>query len=441
MVMAGNQTDTLPRLRNDQVRSRSRSPAVLPVVMAAEGVAFAALLGLDGSAAWQVARIVAALAVTVLAVWFTRRAGETGRGATVLVLGIVGTAAGAGAASGHLTKAGLDTAAVVAAMVLAAGLFLLIWGAVALARAIPGWWRLLAIPAALALLWFVLFPLTVAINVTNRPPSPLGSATPAAEGLAYRNVAFRTADGVRLSAWYIPARNGAAAVVLPGSGSTRTTVLPQAAVLARHGYGALLVDGRGHGRSGGQAMDFGWWGDRDIAAAVSFLARQPGVRPGKIAVVGESMGGEQALAAMATDPRIRAVVAEGATGQQLADHGWLPHGVNGALQRGMEWVQYTAAGLLSGAPRPMSLPDSIRAAAPRPVLIIAGAAKPDEPIAARWFQAASPTTVHVWVVPHAGHTRGLATAPQAWETHVINFLNAALHPATMAAGPRAGNDG
>jgi len=27
------------------------------------------------------------------------------------------------------------------------------------------------------------------------------------------------------------------------------------------------------------------------------------------------------------------------------------------------------------------------------------------------------------------------------ETHVINFLNAALHPATMAAGQRAGNDG
>ena len=86
------------------------------------------------------------------------------------------------------------------------------------------------------------------------------------------------------------------------------------------------------------AMDFGWWGDRDIAAAVSFLARQPGVRAGQIAVLGESMGGEQALAAAGSDPRIRAVVAEGVTGQQLADHGWLPHGVDGALQRGMEWV-------------------------------------------------------------------------------------------------------
>jgi hypothetical protein len=224
--------------------------------------------------------------VTALAVWFTRRAGQVGQGTTALLLGTAGTAAGAGIASAHLAKAGLDAATVLAAIVLITGLFLLGWGAVALVRAIPGWWRLLAVPTALALLEFVLLPLTVAVNATNRPPGPLGAATPARYGFAYQNVAFGTADGIRLSAWYIPARNGAAVVLLPGAGETRTAVLPQAAVLARHGYGALLVDTRGHGRSAGHAMDFGWWGDRDLAAAVSFLARQPGVQAGKIAVLG-----------------------------------------------------------------------------------------------------------------------------------------------------------
>ena len=41
-----------------------------------------------------------------------------------------------------------------------------------------------------------------------------------------------------------------------------------------------------------------------------------------------------------------------------------PHGIDGVLQRGMKWVQYTAAGLLSGALRPASIRDGIRAAAP-----------------------------------------------------------------------------
>jgi hypothetical protein len=96
-------------------------------------------------------------------------------------------------------------------MLLVTGVVLLAWGAAALVRATPGWWRLLAVPAAMALLWFVLLPLTLVVNATSRPPGPLGPPAPVS-------------------------------------------------------------------RSGGHAMDFGWWGDRDIAAAVSFLARPPGIQ-------------------------------------------------------------------------------------------------------------------------------------------------------------------
>src|SRR5512142_2992387 len=157
--------------------------------MAAEGGAFAARAGLDGSPAWRVARVLVVVAVTALALWLTRRAGRVGRGSAALLLGIAGMTAGAGVASGHLAKAGLDAAAVLAAVVLVTGLGLLGWGAAVLVRAVPGWWLLL----------FVLLPLTVAVNMTNRPAGPLGSATPAAYGFAYQDVTFRAADGVRLS--------------------------------------------------------------------------------------------------------------------------------------------------------------------------------------------------------------------------------------------------
>jgi len=85
-----------------------------------------------------------------------------------------GHGTGAGVASGQLTAA-LGATAVVAGIVLVTGLVLLIWGGAMLARAMTGWWRLLGVPAALALLWFVLFPLTVAVFATNRPPGTLGS--------------------------------------------------------------------------------------------------------------------------------------------------------------------------------------------------------------------------------------------------------------------------
>jgi hypothetical protein len=124
---------------------------VLSAVIAAQGAALAVLAGVDGSPVWRVVRVLVVLAITGLAVWFTRRAGRAARGGIALVLGIVGTVVGAGVAIGHL-KAGLGAVVAVAGIVLVTGLALLIWGAAMLVRAMPGWWRLLVIPVALALL-------------------------------------------------------------------------------------------------------------------------------------------------------------------------------------------------------------------------------------------------------------------------------------------------
>ena len=424
--MAGKHATVLPEPRSEQVHRPPRSRVIMPGLVAAEGAALVVLAGLDGSPVWRVVRVLVVIAATAVGAWATHRA-RAGRGAAALVAGIVGTVTGAGVDSAHLAKAGLDAAAIVAAIVLVTGIVLLVWGAATLIRAVPGWWRLLAVPAAIALLWFVLYPLTVAVYATNLPPGPLGSATPASYGLTYRDVAFRTADGVRLSGWYIPPHNGAAVVVLPGSGSTRTAVLSQAAVLARHGYGTLLLDTRGHGLSGGHAMDFGWWGDRDIAAAVSFLARQP-ARPRRQdrcggGVHGRGAGSRRYRRRLA-DPRRRRRRRNrpaarrprlAAARDRRCPPAW--HGM-GAVHRGRADQR---------RPTPNEHPRCHPGRCPP-----AGAdhrrrrPSADEPIAARWFQAASPATVHVWVVPHAGHTQGLATAPRAWEAHVISFLHAAL---------------
>src|SRR5512146_982143 len=119
-MVAGKQADLSPQPR-EMAPPRLRSPVVLPPMMAAEGAAFGVLAGLDGSPAWQAARVLALIAVTALAVWFTRRAGRAGQGAAALLLGIAGTAAGAGVATGHLARARLDAAAALAAVVLVTG--------------------------------------------------------------------------------------------------------------------------------------------------------------------------------------------------------------------------------------------------------------------------------------------------------------------------------
>ena len=143
-----------------------------------------------------------------------------------------------------------------------------------------------------------------AVAATNVPPTEI-AATPTSRRLTYESVRLTTEDGVHLAGWYLASTNDAAVVLLHGAGSTRSDVLDEAAVLARHGFGVLLLDARGHGESGGRAMDFGWHGDADIAAATRYLAGRPDVDRERIGVVGMSMGGEEALGASATDGLIR----------------------------------------------------------------------------------------------------------------------------------------
>lgn len=406
-------------------RSGPRQGSTIAVVVAVQAIALAVLVGYEGSLAGRAVRILALVAITAVAIRGLRTSAPW-PGVVMVLLGTVGTVTGAGIGGVHLAKVGATTQAIAGLCALTTGAVLLVSGGITLTRSLPGWWRLLVIPGALGLLVFVLYPLTVAVNATNRPVTPLGPGRPSDHGLAYEDVVIRTVDDVHLSGWYVPSRNGAAVVVLHGAGSTRSAVLRHGTILARRGYGVLMPDTRGHGRSEGRAMDLGWYGDADIDAAVTFLAARPDVDPERIGLVGLSMGGEQAIAATGSDPRIKAVIAEGVTGMQAADHGWLPGGLNGAIERGLEWVQFEAVDLLTDASKPIPLRDAIRAAAPTPFLLIAGGATMDEADAGRWFRDAAPNSVDLWVVPGSGHTGALTTDPGGWEARVTSTLDAAL---------------
>ena len=137
-----------------------------------------------------------------------------------------------------------------------------------------------------------------------------------------------------------------------------------------------------------------------------------------------SMGAEEAINALGADPRVRAVVAEGASGQGPADEG--PGKFGGWAARWFEWSTTRLADLLTSADRPAKLADAIASAAPRPVMIIAGGEEPTEIAAGELFRRAAPDSVDLWSVPGSAHTKGYETAPLEWERRVIGFLDRSL---------------
>ncbi len=105
-----------------------------------------------------------------------------------------------------------------------------------------------------------------------------------------RDVALQTSDGLRLGAWYVPARRRGAATVLVanGNGGDRSLRAPLALALSRHGLGVLLFDYRGYGGNPGSPSQEGL--ELDVRAARDYLVEQAGVPPDRLLYLGESLG-------------------------------------------------------------------------------------------------------------------------------------------------------
>jgi uncharacterized protein len=402
-------------------------PTLGTAAIAVVGGATAVVVGADGTVGWQIARVTVTLGLTVWA--FVRRPGfaPAPGSFTDSAFGVVGTALGLGIGIPWLADGNTTAVSVASIVALVAGVILLMGAGVATVTANHGWWRALLLP------WIVvvglgIFVLAVATAATNVSPTPTFDARPRSVGLVTQPVEMEASDGTILRGWYVPSSNGAAVVVRHGAGSNRASTLDHAAVLAANGYGVLMVDARGHGESDGRAMDFGWYGELDTQAAIDFLQRRPDVGFNRFAVLGLSMGGEEAIGAAGADPRIGAVVAEGATGRTADDRRWLSDefGLRGLAQEQIDRVTYGLVDLFTSRRPPASLEQSIVLAAPTPVLLIAAGDVDSERIVSERLRAASPTSVQVWVVDDAGHVGGLATAPAAWEERVVSFLDDAL---------------
>jgi hypothetical protein len=280
------------------------------------------------------------------------------------------------------------------------------------------WPRRLALAVAAALAtFFVVFPAGMGIVATHKARSPVTATLG-------RDVTLHTADGLSLAASYAPSRNGAAVIVFPGRSAA---TLQHARLLSDHGYGVLTLDRRGEGESEGELNLFGWNGEDDLRAALDFLERRPDVERGRIAGLGLSVGGELLLQTAAHDPRLRAIVSEGAGVRSLAEHLHTPD--VGRVQRwATNWLVQTAAvAVLSGTAPPPDLADLAQRIGPRPVLLIRAAnGHPDELLNSVYAERIG-SSAESWVAP-GGHTRALDADPLAYERTVIGFLDGALRP-------------
>jgi pimeloyl-ACP methyl ester carboxylesterase len=295
----------------------------------------------------------------------------------------------------------------------------------------------------------------------RRLPEEAGMA-PALDALGGEVVRLRSRDGVRLTGRWLAADTTDAADGDPPDGPWVAD--PREAILLLHGYsgsvtpdllelapflrrtaGVLGLDFRGHGGSDDAPTTFGLNEIEDVAGALDWLGERGIAR---VALVGSSMGGITAIAAVAVlgdgrlpsadidpdapaapvappRPRIVAVVGDSVTPELavvVASRARIPFGrlvANRAFARMARHV--------GGDPRRTQPIEMIGLLEDMPLLLVHGEADRTVPIrdARRLAAAAPPGATHL-VVAGAGHGEAHRVDPGRYEAAVTTLLRAAF---------------
>ncbi len=156
----------------------------------------------------------------------------------------------------------------------------------------------------------LLFTRSIALDTVSQPPEerPEIAQTPGDLGLVYEDVSVVNEDGLRLTGWFVPGINGATIMAAHGNPGGRQDELFEAQFLNEHGYSVLMGSFRAHDESEGETVTFGFNEQKDLAAWHQYLLSRDDIDPGRIGLLGESMGGGTSILYTAKNDDIRALV-------------------------------------------------------------------------------------------------------------------------------------
>lgn len=263
------------------------------------------------------------------------------------------------------------------------------------------------------------------VAITRPVPSMIGEPPLEMVAMGFQPIAlFNEDDNLYLSGWYAPSQNQAAVILLHGFGSSRREMQARAEVLARHGYGVLLYDLRGHGESEGDVRAFGWEDVSDVEAALQFLSNRAEVDGERIGILGFSVGGQIALRATAKYEQIKAIIADDPGFVTVAD---APPPINTRerLLYFVSWLDGRCVSLWTGVPIPPGVPEVMGAISPRPIMFI-DTGQAEGRVLVRYYYELAAEPKELWEIPETYHGGQFEARPKEYAEKMITFFDAAL---------------
>lgn len=240
----------------------------------------------------------------------------------------------------------------------------------------------------------------------------------------YQTVELQPQPDQTLTAWYVPSQNGAAVLLLQGHWMARDGMLKEAAMLARHGYGVMLIDPHTCAKPG-TPHTMGYAEVNDVAAAIRFLQSRPDLESGRLGILGFSIGGVIAVESAARIPAIQAVVAQGNFHDLTVN--LAPRGADDTLfGRLVAFLILSTYRLSTGVDPQLVKPiNSVANISPRSIFFIAGEWEIKDNHTLAQFEAAGEPK-QLWIVPEVAHGGYMGRWPEEYEERVTAFFDEAL---------------
>lgn len=279
-----------------------------------------------------------------------------------------------------------------------------------------------SLASAVILLFMGLGMVTAFVYQAVNPICLSRGGTPEDYGIVFEDVWLTSSDHIRLSGWWVPARQARATMILcHGYPADRTDVGEMIPFLHQAGYNVLAFDFRRLGKSEGEHSTIGLEEIQDLDGAVTY-AQSRSKAP--IGVLGYSMGASVALMQAGRDPRIQAVIADSpyASLDRMCARRWafLPKPLQNAAGAYTLWLGNRLAG------RPLREASPLQSAARwdgRPLLLIHGTQDRLIPYSDSVEIAnAAPGTAELWLAPGSSHIHAFRDHRHEFERRVLVFL-------------------
>ena len=155
---------------------------------------------------------------------------------------------------------------------------------------------------------FLIFFSLLTFYMSIHPQKIITDIIPSDLGLNYEEVSFKSADGIRLSGWFIPNNNTKSAIIIMhGYPADKANLLGIAEFLAKD-FNVFLFDFRSFGQSEGKYTTVGYLEKNDLLGAIEYLKKERNIT--KIGFYGFSLGG--AVALMTNHQNVKAIITDSA---------------------------------------------------------------------------------------------------------------------------------